>query len=336
MSDGVDFRPWLTTDYWDPCTVCQPVTLTLNMPVEGTIVPLGFRDFTLPTTGGLPLLVEVTPLSNIQSLWFYQRQGQTPMLGSYDAMSSQATARGTYVIFVSPTRPDTYYFNLFGHQVTSPQGSFRITARIAERYVADVTPRAASNAGSTTLQVTGLGFVEGIRVELRGASLPTLTAADVTFLSGASLGARFDLSGATQGTYDVWVIWPGGETQTVRGPRCRSRQVWCIIGSHTERARVRTHRANLRPDRAVQEYRQRGHDSAPVHRQGLRIRVFTLPLRCGCPLKSRLKTDRCNCWASIRRGCTAYSPQVPRDHLRNTSWPRLGQYPRPTSTSTWK
>ena len=93
-------------------------------------------------------------------------------------------------------------------------GDFQIVVDAVDRYLSDVAPRSAGNVGAVTLNLSGLPFVEGMGVDLRGAGHPTLSAEEVTLVSPTALWARFDLSGVTPDVYDVVAVWPhGGEDQ---------------------------------------------------------------------------------------------------------------------------
>ena len=81
------------------------------------------------------------------------------------------------------------------------------------RYLSNLAPLSAGNAGSITLSLEGLGFEEGVNVELRAEGLPILAAEEVTVVNPTELFARFDLVGAALGQYTVYVIWPDSEEQ---------------------------------------------------------------------------------------------------------------------------
>ncbi len=199
---------------WQPWAERQATSLTLGTSVEGEVAFADWQDYSvvLGASSGQPLLVRVTPLTATQSLAVYGRRGQLPTLSTYDFRAGEPTAQGTYDLLIYPTQNITYYFGIFGWDVTT-QGSFRILAQTLDHYLSDVSPRSAGNAGEITLNLQGLGFVDGMQVELRGPS--TLAATTVTRLSSTTLVARFDLRGAAIGTYDLYTIWPGGDEESL-------------------------------------------------------------------------------------------------------------------------
>jgi len=196
----------------------QEVTpLSLGDPVEDRIGHLGYKDYSLEMHAGEHLLVEVTPLNAIGQIWLYGRLNDLPSRAQYDFRANRPTARGTYELLVAPTRAGTYYLSVFGWDITNQQGTYTIVARTVDRYLSDVQPRLAGNTGEVTLMMQGLGFVEGMGVELRGAGLPTLAADNVTLVSSTALWGRFDLNGAATGVYDVYAVWPGEAEEGLEG-----------------------------------------------------------------------------------------------------------------------
>ena len=74
----------------------------------------------------------------------------------------------------------------------------------------------AGNAGSITVHMTGLGLAEsGITAKLARSGVPDRAATEVTRESATALLARFDLTGAAAGIYDVVLAWPDGHTETL-------------------------------------------------------------------------------------------------------------------------
>lgn len=166
-------------------------------------------------TPGQGLLIEVTPLTGTNQLWVQERFGELPFAGQYDLQTQNRTPRGTFELQIEPTRAGTYYVSIFGADVASPQGSFRISARTITRYLSDVNPRSGGNSGTITLNLSGLGFASGMRFELRSTGKPTIASDAVTILSPTTAWAHFALSGAAPGIYNVHAIWQGGAEQNL-------------------------------------------------------------------------------------------------------------------------
>ena len=191
--------------------VRQVTSLSLGNPVEDSVEPLVYSDYALEIGAGERLLIEVTPLNGIGQIWLYGRLVHMPSHSQYDFQATAPTVRGNYELLVSPTREGVYYFSVFGWDIIGQQGTYTIVARTIDRYLSDVQPRSAGDAGEVTLVMQGLGFVEGMGVELRGAGLPTLTGDDVTLASSTTLWVHYDLNRTAIGVYDVCAVWPGGE-----------------------------------------------------------------------------------------------------------------------------
>ncbi len=188
--------------------------LALGVPVTADIHPNEFHFYALPIqTPGQQLLIEMTPLAGTNELWVKGRFGSPPLGGQYDFQSLVPTVNGTYELLIAPAQVGTYYFSVFGKNVDSPQGSYQILAQAVTHHLSDITPRTGGNVGSVTTSLTGLGFVEGMVVELVGAE--TMTPDSVTLASATTIWAHFDLEDAVIGVYDVHVTWPDGEEATL-------------------------------------------------------------------------------------------------------------------------
>jgi len=212
VSDYVAYDPWRVS----PGTR-ESVPLVLGQTVTDCVGLLGYKDYHLVITGGLSLVAEVVPLTGSETLWLYSRLGDLPLWTRYDMRAQEETSRGTYELMVSPTQDGTYYFSVYGRNVSGTGGNYRIVVNTVERYLSDVSPRSAGNAGEVTLNLFGLPFVENMGVELRRAGSPSLAADSVTLASPTALWAHFDLSGAAAGVYDVVVLWPGGGEASLTG-----------------------------------------------------------------------------------------------------------------------
>jgi uncharacterized repeat protein (TIGR01451 family) len=203
VSDYVAYDPWLMAS-----TAREATALTLGQSLAGSVESMGFTDYRLATTPGQSLVVELTPLNGAHELWAYGRFEDLPLWTLYDTRTQAKTSRGTYELMISPTQEGTYYFTVYGQDVEGIGGGYTIVANQVTRHLSGVSPRTAGNAGGVTLQLAGVPFVDGMQVELRASGRPALVAGTVTAVSPTELRARFDLLGATPGTYDAVVIWP--------------------------------------------------------------------------------------------------------------------------------
>ena len=206
VSDNVDYEPWLKSPPW---TFRNPIPLALGEETHGSVAHLGWADYSLTLSEGQSVVAAVTPLTGTQDLATYGSLDELPTLAQHDLEGTGPTKRGTHEILIAPAESGTYYLGVFSPDPTSAGEDFRVLAQEKERYLSDVAPDSAGNAGEATLVVRGLSFPEDAEVELRGSGLPTLTPYSVTVASPTTIWARFDLNGATLGRYDLAVEWPG-------------------------------------------------------------------------------------------------------------------------------
>jgi len=206
VSDNVDYEPWLKRPPW---TFRNPIPLILGEEAHGSVTHLGWADYSLTLSEGQAVVAAVTPLTGTHDLATYGSVGELPTLAQYDLEGTGPTKRGTHEILIAPAESGTYYLGVFSQDPTSSGEDFRILAQERPRYLSDVAPESAGNAGQATLVVRGLSFPEDAEVELRGSGLPTLTPYSVTVASPTTIWARFDLNGAVLGHYDLAVEWPG-------------------------------------------------------------------------------------------------------------------------------
>jgi len=186
----------------------QVTSLSLGNALEDSVESLAYSDYVLEIDAGENLLVQVTPQSGIGQIWLYGRLDDLPSRAQRDFQATKPTASGTYELLVSPTRQDSYYLSVLGWDIIGQQGTYTVIARTVDRHLSDVRPRSVGNAGQVTLAVQGLGFANGMHVELRRSGSPTLVANDVIQLSSTAMSAHFDLTGVKPGIYDAVVIWP--------------------------------------------------------------------------------------------------------------------------------
>lgn len=195
----------------------QTKRLSLGVPTTGAVGSLVYSDHALDIGAGERLLVQVTPSSGIREIWLYGRLGELPSRAQYDLRTMRSTATGSYELLIAPTRSGAYYFSVFGWDITGQQGAYSIIAYTLDRHLSDAQPRSASNTGEATLMLQGLGFVEGMRVELRRAGSTPRSSISLMQSSSTAISARFDLRGLPAGAYDVAAIWPDNGERVLAG-----------------------------------------------------------------------------------------------------------------------
>ena len=147
---------------WSGFNARSAAPLTLGNAVEGRVPAFQWSDFLLQTSAGQPIVVEVTPLNGADGLSLHGNLGRPATFAEADARSASPTIHGSYQLLLTPGQSGPYYLGVFGGAVPGER-AFRIEARSVERYLSDLSPRAAGNAGEATLNIAGLGFVDGMR-----------------------------------------------------------------------------------------------------------------------------------------------------------------------------
>ena len=203
VSDFVLFEPWLTY-----LGERNPVQLIIGEAIIGSLELIHYDDFFTPTQSGQILVVEITPFNAEDVFWVYSRFGVLPEYYAYDLRVKEKNAAGNYVLLIPHTKAGINYFSIYGRNVSSLGENYQISVFTVENYLSDVHPKSGGNAGEITLNITGLPFTDGMNIELRSASFPTIRASLVTLESGAELWVKFDLRGSPIGVYDLVAIWP--------------------------------------------------------------------------------------------------------------------------------
>jgi outer membrane protein assembly factor BamB len=179
----------------------QVVTpLTVGDTVNATIPANGVHYYSLATAVGESLLVELSAGTGSTALVL------TGQLEATTYSSPEPAAAGPYELLITPTAEAEYLLSVYGRDVAENGGDYSLTADYVAQHLSDVDPRSGGDAGGVTLRITGLGFTEPMAVELDGPA--TIPAAEITVSAESELMARFDLAGATLGSYDLKVTWP--------------------------------------------------------------------------------------------------------------------------------
>ena len=93
-----------------------------------------------------------------------------------------------YEVLISPAKPGSYVFSAYGRDVAATGGRYKIVVRILNRYLSDLSPRTAGNAGLITLRLTGLGLAEsGITARLARSGMPDRVTPEVVSESATAL-----------------------------------------------------------------------------------------------------------------------------------------------------
>jgi len=102
---------------------------------------------------------------------------------------------------VTPTIPPTAVETLSGSAPT----------------VTGISPASGAKDAVVGVTITGTNFESGATAKLARAGYPFITGTGVSVSSGTSIGCTFSLSGAEEGSYNVMVTNPGGQSDTKMG-----------------------------------------------------------------------------------------------------------------------
>lgn len=102
------------------------------------------------------------------------------------------------IVIITPTIPPTVVTTLSGSTPT-------VTA------ISPVNGAKDAIVGAT---ITGTNFESGATVKLMRAGYPSITATGVSVSSATSIGCTFNLNGADEGSYNVMVANPNGQSDT--------------------------------------------------------------------------------------------------------------------------
>ncbi len=83
--------------------------------------------------------------------------------------------------------------------------------------ISHLNPTYATNSGKTTLEIIGTGFQSGTTVFLKRSGEPDIVATDVTVVPQTKIICSIDLTGAKEGSWDVYVKNPGGNQTVLSG-----------------------------------------------------------------------------------------------------------------------
>jgi RHS repeat-associated protein len=165
--------------------------------------------FRLDWPGGAEngVLVRLTPLG-ASGDWFLNGQFAQPPTAQSTAWRGLALAGSSVLEMLVPLNASgAYYFDVL-NQVWPGSGSFTLEVFDVARYVPPIALGSGSTAGNTTLQIPGLGFEPGMRVEFRnnlGQLLRSFTPMSVSSL-GLTLTAN--LQGLSPQVVNVAIVWP--------------------------------------------------------------------------------------------------------------------------------
>ena len=138
------------------------------------------------------LLLSLQTNSKIKGLTLYGSAAKIPSMTSYDVATSTQAVSGKYELLFSPTKAGYYYFVILENDEKASTG-YTITASLADGHVTDVNPRQLSAVSNATTYISGIGFTNGMKVELHNSDR-RVGASSVTNQTSKSLMANFNLN----------------------------------------------------------------------------------------------------------------------------------------------
>jgi len=188
------------------------IPLAVGSSLAGALNSLTWQHYTVDSEANKTLKISLNPTENIRSLEMYARYDSLDTL--YKDFTNTPTARGSYEILVTPTRPGHYFFSILGSTQSDTSGRFTIEAAYVDQYLSDLSPRRAGNQGQTAVTVHGAGFIPSLQVKLHKNG-ESIRSTGIEFINSQTVVAQFDLTNKAVGHYDMQVDWPNSQPQTI-------------------------------------------------------------------------------------------------------------------------
>lgn len=188
--------------------------LQLGVPFNLTLQTGQERYRKLNAPGSQTLLYTLhTDLTDTQTELF-ARQGSMASRSAFDFLFSRP-GEANQEIVVPNTHSGFYYDLIRGAYVPSGTAPVIIKAEVIPFSIRSVSPSRVGDNGQVTITLVGARFQDGATVQLVGNGT-TLTAAKAMVLDAATVKARFFLTNAPHGVYDLVLINPTGMRATLQ------------------------------------------------------------------------------------------------------------------------
>ncbi len=181
---------------------------------NGTAAAGAFADFVVALSPGQVgnLLVRVEAAAGTGAFQLLVRNRQFPLATLFDVEGVVADGTVREALVAAPAPGDWY----LGVLSTTGEVPFTITLGGADRGVSVISPASGGNTGRVTVQVAGVGFEDGVRLELRNAGVTLRSAVPATRTS-TLLTASLELAGLPPQRCDACVVWPDDESHCLSG-----------------------------------------------------------------------------------------------------------------------
>lgn len=153
----------------------------------------------------------------------YVKKGEIPTFGDSD-FRSDSIDQPDHVVSIPTTEAGTYYIlarTTFDSN-SANGNNMSIRAQSTEFGITTALPSRVGNGDHVTIRIDGTRFGSEAdpyvtALSLQGVEGPPIHPAEITVVDGRRLRARFDLSAAALGSYDVQVTDLGGQSATLDG-----------------------------------------------------------------------------------------------------------------------
>jgi len=188
-----------------------PATVYLGNTIETTALPYTWCDYQLDLDPGdaANLLVRLTPLDGPGTWRLLGRRNELPTLTLYDWITPASTAPTPRELLIPAPGAGSFFFSVYYSELGQfiPR-QFRLEIIGVNRYLSSTSVSSGGNVGAVTVQLAGLGFESGVRVELRDSEGATLLTAYPTSFDGTSLIVTLDLTDLLPQAANIVVVWP--------------------------------------------------------------------------------------------------------------------------------
>jgi hypothetical protein len=176
-------------------------TMTLGQAVTNHVATGGAQYYKVSVPAGQTVRVTLNGSVSASQNELYVRYGAVPDLGNYDFLYNDPFS-ANQLVTIPTTQAGFYYIMVRGGYEPGGPLDFTLEADLVPFTVSGVTPGNIGDNGQVTITVTGARFLVGGAISLSSGTnlyVPQWT----HVVDGSTLQARFFLTNATHGVYDV-------------------------------------------------------------------------------------------------------------------------------------
>ncbi|HVX86712.1 MAG TPA: CARDB domain-containing protein [Phycisphaerae bacterium] len=201
-----DFVPADNTAAATTPTFIDAPALALDTPADGAVTVGGAQYYKVSVAAGQTLKLTLTgPAAD--SLDLVGKFGIVPNRSDFDFRGVPLLA-ASQTLTIPATQAGDYYFLVYGDAAASGSIAYTLTAAVVPFAITGVERSTFSNAGPSTLKITGSQFSRDTTFELLGPGNTVLNATAVTVADASTAYATFNLTGQTAGNYTLRALQP--------------------------------------------------------------------------------------------------------------------------------